>query len=174
MTRAFTQTWPGLAIKIISDVEVGLPQSTNPDVPPTKTVKGLWDTGATGCCISQKLAKDLNLTSFGVCDVTGVGGTKPVPWFLINLYLPTGIRITDVQVTEAEGLINDEDILIGMNVIRIGDFAITNHGGKTQFTFRVPSVEPIDFVRETRERALKEKFMQEKAAREHNKKKKHR
>jgi len=41
------------------------------------------------------------------------------------------------------------DILIGMNVINLGDFAITNPGGNTQFSFRVPAHGDIDFVRET-------------------------
>lgn len=44
---------------------------------------------------------------------------------------------------------DNADILIGMNVINFGDFAITNPGGNTQFSFRVPGHGDIDFVRET-------------------------
>jgi hypothetical protein len=39
-------------------------------------------------------------------------------------------------------------VLIGMDVIGSGDLAITNHNGKTTFTFRVPPCEEIDFVAE--------------------------
>ncbi len=38
------------------------------------------------------------------------------------------------------------DLLIGMDIIGLGDFAVTNLNGVTQFTFRLPSVESIDFV----------------------------
>ncbi len=35
-----------------------------------------------------------------------------------------------------------------MDIIVNGDFAITNYGGMTWWTFRVPSNEPIDFVKD--------------------------
>lgn len=34
-----------------------------------------------------------------------------------------------------------------MDIISKGDFAITNVDGKTVFSFRIPSVETIDFVK---------------------------
>lgn len=37
-----------------------------------------------------------------------------------------------------------------MDVIGLGDFAVSNYRGKTTFTFRVPSLEEIDFVDEPR------------------------
>ncbi|MCK4911673.1 MAG: SEC-C domain-containing protein [Thermodesulfovibrionales bacterium] len=37
------------------------------------------------------------------------------------------------------------DILIGMDIMSKGDFAVSNHGGNTTFTFRMPSIEEIDF-----------------------------
>lgn len=40
------------------------------------------------------------------------------------------------------------DILIGMDIITLGDFAITNVGGKTVFSFRTPSTKMIDYVEE--------------------------
>ena len=39
------------------------------------------------------------------------------------------------------------DVLIGMDVITSGDFAVSNHNGKTVFSFRVPSVETTDYVK---------------------------
>jgi hypothetical protein len=32
-----------------------------------------------------------------------------------------------------------------MDIITQGDFAITNFGGRTMFSFRLPSLESIDF-----------------------------
>jgi hypothetical protein len=38
-----------------------------------------------------------------------------------------------------------------MDIIAMGDFAITNSDGRSCWTFRMPSVEEIDFVKEIRE-----------------------
>jgi hypothetical protein len=35
-----------------------------------------------------------------------------------------------------------------MNIISRGDFAVTNKGGITKFSFRIPSLVHIDFVEE--------------------------
>lgn len=39
-------------------------------------------------------------------------------------------------------------MLIGMNVIVLGDFAISTFNGKTSFSFRIPSKGLIDFTNE--------------------------
>ena len=50
-----------------------------------------------------------------------------------------------MRVTKAR-LSVDADVLIGMDIIGTGDFAVTNLNGLTKFSFRVPSLEHIDFV----------------------------
>jgi hypothetical protein len=43
---------------------------------------------------------------------------------------------------------SDFDIIIGMNIIRLGDFALFNGLGNTVMSFRLPSSDtPIDFVK---------------------------
>ena len=39
-----------------------------------------------------------------------------------------------------------DDVLIGMDIINLGDFAVSNVEGSTCFTFRMPSLEEFDFV----------------------------
>ena len=43
------------------------------------------------------------------------------------------------------------DVLIGMDIITLGDFAITNFGGKTVMSYRYPSVCTIDFAKEDKQ-----------------------
>jgi hypothetical protein len=43
------------------------------------------------------------------------------------------------------------DILIGMDIITLGDFAVSNFEGVTKFSFRVPSLSHIDFVVDVRD-----------------------
>lgn len=68
--------------------------------------------------------------------------------YAINLFLPNQVAFQFVKVTE--GVLSGFDLLIGMDVITTGDFSITNVGGKTTFSFRVPSVKEVDFVKESK------------------------
>ena len=52
------------------------------------------------------------------------------------------------EVKATLGNMAGADILIGMSIISQGDFAITNQGGKTTFSFRMPSSGTIDYKQE--------------------------
>ena len=90
------------------------------------------------------------------CDLTQISFTKirhaqgvadNVPVFLTNITLPNGVRIEGIPVSQVD-LGEDIDVLIGMDIITMGDFAVTSPGGKTKFSFRYPSLADIDFVKE--------------------------
>ncbi len=109
----------------------------------------IWDTGATNTVICDRLAKKLKLTSIGMAKVSTAGGIVEVNRYVINIQLPNQLLIQNVIVTEGN-LDEDTDFLIGMDIIGLGDFSITNVDGKTTFSFRYPSCETIDYVREGR------------------------
>jgi uncharacterized protein YecA (UPF0149 family) len=45
------------------------------------------------------------------------------------------------------------DVLIGMDIITLGDFSVTNFQGNTCMSFRVPSLHQIDYVEEANNEA---------------------
>ena len=63
------------------------------------------------------------------------------------------VRVTEVKLIPDDNTSDDQQpqLLIGMDIIGLGDFAVTNADGKTTFSFRVPSVEEIDFVPDAEE-----------------------
>ena len=67
------------------------------------------------------------------------------PVYLVDLTLPMGVTMPGLRVTLGD--IVGADVLIGMDVITAGDFAITHHGGRTKMTFRIPSLSDFDFVK---------------------------
>lgn len=73
-------------------------------------------------------------------------GEALVNTYLINLLLPNKIEIHTLTVVE--GAIPDVDALIGMDIISLCDFAITNKDGKTLFSFDIPSCREVDFTKE--------------------------
>jgi predicted aspartyl protease len=111
----------------------------------------LVDTGATGSCISRRFATGAQLKSFKKGKVRGSHGVAIVPVYRVDVLLPQGILITNMDAAEFDGG-NDFDFIIGMNILRMGDMALTNAKGKTVFSFRMPPAENhINFVQELKD-----------------------
>lgn len=131
---------------IVTDIGVGLAHT--PSHPPTKgfsPFKAIWDTGASGSVITQKVVSAVGLAPTGVTRTRGVHGVNDANVYLVGIHIPTcDVTFHALRVTEGD-LGEDAQILIGMDVISMGDFAVTNCEGKTTFSFRLPSMERIDF-----------------------------
>lgn len=109
----------------------------------------LWDTGATNSVITRALAHQLELSPISRAYVNGVHGPKEVNVYYVEVTLNNDQITLKLNVTECEALSSDgrTGFLIGMDVITRGDFSITNFEGETMMSFRVPSLQPIDFVK---------------------------
>ena len=112
-------------------------------------VNAIWDTGATSSVISPKVVEACNLISSGKDKVHTAGGTSVQNVYLVDIYLPNGILVKSVRVTEAKEIAG-ADALIGMDIISLGDFAISNVDKKTVFSFRIPSKKVFDFVEDSK------------------------
>jgi hypothetical protein len=110
---------------------------------------GLWDTGATGSAISENVVKTLGLKPFTTGIVNHAGGQAQVLGYMINVTLPNGVTIKTIPVSGAQ--LAGADLLIGMDIIGLGDFAITHPNGGTKMTFQIPPTRDIDFVKEINE-----------------------
>ena len=76
-------------------------------------------------------------------------GKSPQPTYLVNIFLPNHVIYPAVTVAEAK-LLDGLDVIIGMDIIKTGDFAVKNFAGDSKFSFRVPSQTHIDFVDEVK------------------------
>lgn len=118
--------------------------SLSKDVKRVKVVRSLWDTGASVTLISSRIAKVLGLTSIGKSGVSGYNeGVDVKDTYCVHIGLPTGDIVTNIMAMEFDS--DEYDVVIGMDVIGKGDLAVTNQNDKTTFSFRIPSVEEIDF-----------------------------
>ena len=119
----------------------------------------IWDTGATGSVITQKVIDACSLAPTGMVEVHGVHDSQFSETFLVNIRLPNSVAFGQLRVTK--GNLKDADVLIGMDIMNRGDFAVTNLGGVTKFTFRVPSIVHIDFVEEhNKQQAIEQRAQQ--------------
>ena len=146
---AFTKEEKGLIRVLKTQVAIVIDEKLNPNYIKAKDrYIAIWDTGATNTVISEKLAKELHLTSIGKANVSTAGGLIEVDKYIIDLKLPNSLRIQNVMVTS--GKLSDTDFLIGMDIITLGDFSVTNLNGKTTFSFRYPSCETINYVEQAK------------------------
>jgi len=146
---AFTIKHNGIANRIVTAIR--LSKAFDPANPPTSTfaqyeTTALWDTGATKSVVTEATARALGLTPVGTTLVNHAGGSSSHNTYLINFYLPNNVCVYGVLVSECPDIAGSFGAIIGMDIISQGDFSITNCNGQTWMTFRVPSIQPIDYV----------------------------
>ena len=110
------------------------------------TVKALWDTGANISCISEDVVSSLNLIASGVIPRLTPSGSDVANTYLVDVILPNNVEVPHLRVCDSK--IGEQGIgmLIGMDIINKGDFAVSNYNGRTVFSFRMPSESTLDFV----------------------------
>lgn len=147
--KAFTLDHKGLAKSL--QTQCGICEGVSVDDlskgvkhPPITNVTAIWDTGAEMSSISEKIVQAMGLVPVGRAKNYTAGGEIDVNIYVINILLPCNVSFAMIPVTGND--LGDADMLIGMDIISQGDFAVTNVGGKTTFSFRIPSVERIDYV----------------------------
>ena len=78
--------------------------------------------------------------------MNAVNNSEKARTFLVTVGLPSGVIVPHITVTE--GMAPGCDVLIGMDIISMGDFVLTHMDGKTEFMFQVPSRVQIEKVLE--------------------------
>lgn len=106
-----------------------------------------WDCGATYSSISEELAQELGLQPCGTERTISTTSSELSNVYTIILILHNEIGIP-LKVNAASNIHNfGIDMLIGMDVIALGDFSISTYNGETYFSFRYPSQGLIDFTK---------------------------
>lgn len=150
-SRCLTVSYQGISSVLRTKAAVATAYDTA--TPPTNLVSkkynAIWDTGATNTVITRKVVQDGGLATTGVAMARHGGGESPANTYLVSIFLPNKVVFPQVRVTQ--GILPAAvDLLIGMDIIGAGDFAVTNHDEKTVFSYKVPSAERIDFAEEAR------------------------
>ena len=151
--RAFTTSHKQIVNVLQNTVEISKSSILNNDNTENKKCKftAIWDTGATNTMISQSVVDKCRLIATGVVPVYTAGGLVQAGTYIIDLVLPDNMIIPNLNVTC--GKLNSTDVLIGMDIIQRGDFSVSNYESQTKFTFRMPSLEHSDYVKNSTIRA---------------------
>ena len=147
---AFTSRYQGKTNVIRTDVIVE-------NIYNNKSIKvtAVWDTGATHTTITRSVAQKIGCIATDIATMKGVGSSpKTVDVYDVAIILPNKVKFDKVKVLSTSS-IGGCDILIGMDIITAGDFAITNINNKTTVSFCIPSYKEICFVKNTTKANIK-------------------
>jgi predicted aspartyl protease len=141
-SHSFTFDYNGISKYLFTPVELQDVKNSKDSI----KITALWDTGADCSLIKQEVVSKLNLKYISKGFFSTPSDKKILcNIYVVNLFLPNIPMIPNIQVIE--GHLNDCDMLIGMDVITQGDFAVSNFEGNTAFSFRIPSLMKFDFCK---------------------------
>jgi len=98
----------------------------------------LWDTGATHSVFTPKIVQDLGLIAVDTKIVSGIDKEKSSDIVVATILLPNAMVLPGRRYSV--NFIPGADVIIGMDIISMGDFVITNARGKTLFSFVIPTL----------------------------------
>lgn len=148
--RAFTLKATCIMDRLQTDIFILSDYRKSDEPYKPKMWRGLWDTGASKSSITQRIVDNLSLIPISQAKVNTANGFVIANTYLVDILLLNGVNIKNVLVSCCD-LGDDVDVLIGMDIISLGDFSITNVDNKTTFSFRTPSIKEIDYVEEQKE-----------------------
>ena len=133
---AFSISYNGLADALTCTVAIAQTESREDTVGSFLRCNAMWDTGALYTVVSRRVVKKLAFAPIDRGVAYTVQGSYEASIYLLDMMLPNRMLVKALRVSEGD--FDDCDILIGMDVIRLGDFSVTNLHD-TVFTFRIPS-----------------------------------
>lgn len=148
-TLSFTARYPQRVNVLKTPVKVSkaFDVATPPKTSSFKIFSAIWDTGATHSVITDRVATECSLIPFSMTQVQTAAGITNCEVYYASIILRNDVTFPKIRVTKGNIGVG-ADVLIGMDIINKGDFAVTNRGGKTVFSFRMPSIVDIDFVKQ--------------------------
>jgi predicted aspartyl protease len=107
---------------------------------------GIIDTGAMESVISQNIADALKAHPYSFARVNTASEFGVLtPIYRARIIINDEVMIEGLRVTSGT-LMEGTEFLIGMDVLNMGDLAVTNYNSQTCVSFRIPSLQRIDFV----------------------------
>jgi len=111
----------------------------------------LWDTGASVSAITPDIMNKLNVTPVDKKTIAGIHSTQVVDIVYITVELPNGVIKKNIEAAVCN-IPSNVGMILGMDIILLGDFALSNGNSQTLLSFAAPPFkEKIDFSKRRNE-----------------------
>ena len=126
-------------IKIVREITTPISLFSSHASAEGKCIKtfAVWDTGATHSVLSPKIVQELGLFPIDTCIVRGINHDQISDIVIASISLTSELFLTGRRFSVNN--IPGADVLLGMDIITMGDFVINNADGQTLFSFVIPS-----------------------------------
>ena len=115
------------------------------------STEALWDTGASISVIVPEIMNKLNVTPVDKKTIAGIHTTQTVDIVYVTVQLPNGVLKKTIEAAVCN-IPSKTGMILGMDIILLGDFALSNGFDQTLFSFAVPPFkEKIDFSKKQNE-----------------------
>lgn len=105
----------------------------------------LIDTGANCSCISSKLVNKLNLQPIDIVTISTPSSQAQVNVYVVDIGIDGNCKVLDVRVCDSNIGSQGLDLLIGTDILCMGDMIINNFNNVTELLFRIPSKGKVSF-----------------------------
>ncbi len=95
----------------------------------------MWDTGSQYTFLSSRIIEALQLKPSGVAEVSGIGGISDANVYVVHIVLPSGDAVVNVEALGSD--YSDYDVIIGMDIIVLGEFHFDKVDDHSVFSFNV-------------------------------------
>ena len=115
------------------------------------STEALWDTGANMSAITPDIMTKLKVTPVDKKTIAGIHSTQIVDIVYITVELPNNVIKRNIEVAVCN-IPSNVGMILGMDIILLGDFALSNGNSQTLLSFAVPPFkEKIDFSKRQNE-----------------------
>jgi len=133
-SEALCYKFPNIQKRIITDIEIFNTLNENSK---SLTESALWDTGATISVITPKLAKELCFIPAGTMAINSIAGIIDVEFILASIQLPGRVIRKNIKMAVCD-FSQNINIILGMDIITLGDFELLHGNNSTVFSFTSP------------------------------------
>lgn len=100
-----------------------------------RIVNACWDTGATHTTVSKRIAEELGFEDYGEIYGFSVGSQMTYRKYKAIVDIGSKIRFNGIILGTEHISASDIGLLIGMDLISLGNFKLENLKGRTVFSF---------------------------------------
>jgi len=117
----------------------------------TLSTEALWDTGASISAITPEIQSKLKATPISKRVISGIHDSKVVDVVIIKVELPNSVIKKSIEAVVCN-IPSNVGMILGMDIISLGDLAISNGDEQTLLSFAAPPYKnKIDFSKRQNE-----------------------
>ena len=95
----------------------------------------MWDTGSQYTFLSSRIVEALQLKPVGKAGISGISGNSDADVYNIHVVLPSGDAVINVEAPGSG--YSDYDVIIGMDIIMLGEFHFDRIDDHSVFSFNI-------------------------------------